>query len=112
MTWGGILAFFALVSNFPGAVAIRFLLGVFEAGSMPAFALIALQWYTVHEHNLRTNLYISSNGIGQIFGGLVAYGIARATSQNPMGLAGWKLMFIVIGCFTVFYPQNGRVETC
>ncbi|KAJ5692669.1 hypothetical protein N7462_002092 [Penicillium macrosclerotiorum] len=99
-TWGAILALFSLVSNFHGAVAIRFLLGVFEAASMPAFALLSSQWYTVREHNLRAGLWISANGWGQIIGGLVAYGISRRLSEVDSSIAGWKLIFIATGCFT------------
>ncbi|KAJ5768255.1 hypothetical protein N7533_000838 [Penicillium manginii] len=100
-TWGIILTLFATVSNFQGAVAIRFLLGVFEAASMPAFALLSSQWYTVHEHNLRAGIWISANGCGQIIGGLVAYGISRRLSEIDAAIAGWKVIFIATGCFTV-----------
>ncbi|KAJ6008237.1 hypothetical protein N7540_012213 [Penicillium herquei] len=99
-TWGAILAIFATVDNFPGAATIRFLLGMFEAASMPAFALLSSQWYTVREHNSRTGIWISSNGWGQIVGGLVAYGISRRLSEVEGAIAGWKLIFIVTGCFT------------
>jgi len=96
--WGIVLALSALEVNFQGALALRFLLGVFEAASMPCFALLASQWYTVHEHNLRTGLWIGSNGWGQIVGGLVAYGISNRTHE--MTIAGWKVLFIAIGVFT------------
>ncbi|KAJ5818573.1 hypothetical protein N7474_004164 [Penicillium riverlandense] len=99
-TWGVVLAVFATVSNFQGAMAIRFLLGMFEAASMPAFALISSQWYTVREHNLRTGFWISANGWGQIIGGLVAYGISRRISEVEASIAGWKLIFVATGCFT------------
>jgi ACS family allantoate permease-like MFS transporter len=94
------------VSNFQGAVAIRFLLGVFEAASMPAFALLSSQWYTVHEHNLRAGVWISANGCGQIVGGLVAYGITRRLSAIDAAIAGWKVIFIATGCFTVSQKER------
>lgn len=43
--WGLVLACFAAVKNFSGAVAIRFFLGVFEAAVSPGFALFTSQWY-------------------------------------------------------------------
>jgi MFS transporter, ACS family, allantoate permease len=94
-----ILAIFAVVQNWSGAMAIRFLMGVFEAASMPGFALLASQWYTVQEHNSRSGGYIASNGGGQIVGGLVAWGIARGTSDGS-ALAPWKIIFIATGVFT------------
>ena len=99
--WGTVLALLAVVSNFAGAMAIRFLLGLFEAASMPSFALLSSQWYTVREHNSRTGIYIGSNGIGQIVGGLIAYGIAKSTSEVGSAIAPWKIIFIALGCFTV-----------
>jgi len=41
--WGGILACFAAAKNYPGAIAIRFFLGVFEAAVTPGFALLTSQ---------------------------------------------------------------------
>lgn len=41
--WGFILCCFAAVSNFGGAVAIRFFLGIFEAAVTPGFALLTSQ---------------------------------------------------------------------
>jgi ACS family allantoate permease-like MFS transporter len=41
--WGSVLSCFAAVSNFSGAVAIRFMLGVFEAAVTPGFALLTSQ---------------------------------------------------------------------
>lgn len=43
LTWGLILSCFAAVSNYPGAIAIRFFLGVFEASVTPGFALLTSQ---------------------------------------------------------------------
>lgn len=43
IVWGTILACFAAVHNFPGAVAIRFFLGMFEAAVTPGFALLTSQ---------------------------------------------------------------------
>lgn len=44
IAWGGTLCCLAAVENFAGAVAIRFLLGVFEAAVTPGFALFTSQW--------------------------------------------------------------------
>lgn len=52
--------------------------------------------------------------MGQIFGGLVAYGIDRGVKASGGGLASWKIVFLVNGLLTaalgvVFYfiiPDN------
>ena len=60
--WGATLACFAAVSNFSGAVAVRFFLGVFEAAVTPGFALFTSQWYTKKEQGARTGFWFSFNG--------------------------------------------------
>ncbi|KAL1894025.1 Allantoate permease [Sporothrix stenoceras] len=100
--WGAVLCLFAVAKSWSGAMAIRFFMGLLEAASMPGFALLSSQWYTHHEHNTRTGMYIGSNGGGQIIGGLVAYGIAKhVPNDGTQPLAPWKILFIVTGGVTV-----------
>ncbi|KAF9893420.1 hypothetical protein FE257_010732 [Aspergillus nanangensis] len=88
--WGAILCCFAAVQNYPGAIAIRFFLGVFEAS-----------WYTKAEQCARVNIWFSFNGWGQILGGFVAYGIAVGTSKHGSSIAPWKIVFLVTGLLTI-----------
>jgi MFS family permease len=98
--WGVTLACFAGVTNFAGAVAVRFFLGVFEAAVTPGFALLTSQWYTKAEQGSRTGIWFSFNGFAQIFGGLVAYGIAKGTEAHPAAIEGWKIVFLLTGLLT------------
>ena len=75
-------------------------LGVFEAAVTPGFALFTSQWYTVREQGTRTGFWFSFNGFGQIFGGLVAYGIAVGARKHGTAIAPWKIVFLVNGCLT------------
>ncbi|KAJ5942911.1 hypothetical protein N7516_003079 [Penicillium verrucosum] len=101
LIWGMILSCFAAVNNYAGAVAIRFMLGVFEAAVTPGFALLTSQWYTKHEQGIRVNIWFSFNGVGQIFGGVVAYGIAVGTEKYGSSIEPWKIVFLVTGLLTV-----------
>lgn len=101
IAWGGVLACFAAVENFSGAIAIRFMLGVCEASVTPGFALITSQWYTKREQGLRTGIWFSFNGWAQILGGLLAYAIAVGTEKNGSSIEGWKILFITFGLLTV-----------
>ncbi|KKP02015.1 major facilitator superfamily transporter [Trichoderma harzianum] len=74
--WGVTLALFAVIHDFKGAAIIRFLLGAFESAVTPGWALITSQWYKRSEQGSRTGLWFSFNGFAQIFGGVIAYGIA------------------------------------
>ncbi|KAL9106296.1 MAG: hypothetical protein Q9187_008577 [Circinaria calcarea] len=99
--WGLVLCCFAGVKNFSGAMAVRFFLGVFEAAVTPGFALFTSQWYTKKEQGTRTGIWFSFNGFAQIFGGLVAYGIARGARLHGSSIAPWKIIFLVTGLLTV-----------
>lgn len=98
--WGLTLACFAAVKDFGGAVAVRFFLGVTEAAVTPGFAFITSQWYTKAEQGMRVGIWFSFNGVAQIVGGLVAYGIAKGTANNPSSLAGWQILFLATGLVT------------
>ncbi|CAI6335246.1 unnamed protein product [Periconia digitata] len=98
--WGLVLACFAAVENYAGAMAIRFFLGVFEAAVTPGFALFTSQWYTRKEQGLRTSIWFSFNGFAQIFGGLLAYGIAVGSRKHGTILEPWKIIFLVTGLLT------------
>ncbi|KAK4893750.1 Allantoate permease [Elasticomyces elasticus] len=101
IAWGLTLCCFAAVKDFAGAVAVRFMLGVCEAAVTPGFALITSQWYTRREQGARTGIWFSFNGFAQIFGGLVAYGIAKGTEHREASIAGWKIVFLLTGCLTI-----------
>jgi ACS family allantoate permease-like MFS transporter len=90
----------AATSNFAGAVAVRFFLGVFEAAVTPGFALFTSQWYTRKEQGTRTGIWFSFNGFAQIFGGVLAYGISVGVAKHGSAIASWKLVFLVIGLIT------------
>ncbi|EME42508.1 hypothetical protein DOTSEDRAFT_89887 [Dothistroma septosporum NZE10] len=98
--WGIVLACFAAVKDFGGAVAIRFLLGLTESAVTPGFAFITSQWYTKAEQGFRVGIWFSFNGVAQIVGGLVAYGIAVGTENHPGSLAGWQILFLATGLVT------------
>lgn len=112
--WGLVLCCLAAVKNYSGALAVRFFLGVFEAAVSPGFALITSQWYTKKEQGRRTGVWFCFNGVAQIVGGLLAYGIARGTRLNGSSIAPWKIVFLVtglattaVGCvFLIFMPDN------
>ena len=99
--WGLTLACFAAVGDFSGAVAIRFFLGLFEAAVTPGFALITSQWYTKREQGFRTGIWFSFNGWAQIFGGLIAYAIAKGARTHGSSVEPWKIVFLTWGLVTI-----------
>lgn len=100
IAWGLVLCCMAATKNYSGALAVRFFLGVFEAAVTPGWALITSQWYTKAEQGARTGIWFSFNGWGQIFGGLVAYGIAVGVRKHGATIAAWKVLFLFTGFLT------------
>jgi ACS family allantoate permease-like MFS transporter len=98
--WGLTLCCMAAVKNFAAAVAVRFLLGVFEAAVTPGFALFTSQWYTREEQGARTGIWFSFIGVAQIVGGVVAYGISVGVQKYGAEIASWKILFLAIGLVT------------
>ena len=99
--WGLTLSCTAATSNFAGIASVRLILGMFEAAVTPGFVLFTSQWYTKKEQGFRTDIWFSFNGFSQVFGSLVAYGVARGTFGRSVALAGWKIIFLVWGLVTM-----------
>ncbi|KAK2035597.1 major facilitator superfamily transporter, partial [Colletotrichum zoysiae] len=95
--WGMICMCLAAPKNYAGFAAVRFLLGFAEGAVSPAFITITSIWYRSNEHALRTALWITMNGVAQICGSLLMYGIAKNTS---LSLAPWRTLFLVCGAIT------------
>lgn len=79
----------------------RIFLGIFEATIAPSLMLISSQWYTKSEQAPRFSLWYLGLGLGQIVGGAVSYGFQHMTPGAA--LAGWRTMFITLGCLTVVF---------
>lgn len=98
MLWGIATACTAAAHNYHSLLAARIFLGIFEAAIAPSLMLISSQWYTKSEQAPRFSIWYCGLGIGQIVGGAVSYGFQHVEHAS---LAGWKIMFIVLGCVTV-----------
>ena len=60
-----------------------------------------IQWYTKKEQGTRTGIWFSFNGFAQIFGGCIAYGIAKGTAAHGSAIAPWKIVFLFTGVLTM-----------
>jgi MFS family permease len=78
----------------------RVFLALFEATMGPSLMLITAMWYTKSEQAPRFSLWHSAPGIGQILGGLMAYGFLGVPLDGRYW-AGWRMMFILLGGLTL-----------
>lgn len=99
LLWGISTACHAAVQNYTQLVAVRVLSGLFEASLPPAIMLISAQYYTRAEQATRYSVWYIGLGFGQIFGGLISFGFQHVSPKAP--LASWRIMFLVLGLFTV-----------
>jgi MFS family permease len=97
--WGTATACGAAAHSYRTLLVTRVFLGIFEATIGPSLLLISSQWYTKSEQGSRFSFWYCGLGIGQILGGAISYGFQHVAPGS--GLAGWRVMFIVLGCVTV-----------
>ncbi|RSL55673.1 hypothetical protein CEP54_009221 [Fusarium duplospermum] len=96
--WGSMNMIQAGTSSFAGMMALRFLIGAFEAGFVPAMALYMTFFYHRSEMGLRYGLFISFSPLANCFALALAYGIVHAKSA----IENWQLLFIIEGIPTLF----------
>lgn len=97
IVWGIVCMCLAAPKNFAGFATVRFLLGFSEGAVSPAFVTITSIWYRKKEHNVRTALWISMNGLAQVLGCFLMYGIGKNSS---LPIAPWRVLFIICGVIT------------
>ncbi|ORY23616.1 major facilitator superfamily domain-containing protein [Naematelia encephala] len=95
--WGVAQACMAASTSFGALVATRFLLGLFEAGCLPLFSILTAQWYRRSEQPIRVAAWYSANGIATMVAAIISFGLGHVNSEH---IAGWQLIFIVVGVIT------------
>ncbi|ATZ54513.1 hypothetical protein BCIN_10g05110 [Botrytis cinerea B05.10] len=88
-----------LVTSVAGFYAMRFFVGLFEAGLIPGSVYILSQYYPRYEMQWRLGMLMVGNALGTAFSGLLAFAIAGINNDN--GYNGWRWIFIIEGCMTV-----------
>ncbi|OAK95178.1 MFS general substrate transporter [Phaeosphaeriaceae sp. SRC1lsM3a] len=97
--WGISTIGMGLVRNFSGLVAMRILLGFFEAGLFPGCIYLISMYYKRYELQWRLTLFFTASIIAGAFGGLLAFAIAKM--DGIQGYGGWRWIFIIEGIITV-----------
>ncbi|KAJ3767127.1 MFS general substrate transporter [Lentinula raphanica] len=92
--WGIILMLHAVGTSFGAFFALRFLLGMCESCVAPILILIISMFYKKNEQASRISWFYVMNGLTQVFGGFVAYGISF--SDNPH-IAPFKIIYLFLG---------------
>ena len=70
--WGGVAACMAATNNWKQLAAVRFCLGVVEAGFAPGVTFYLSSWYKRYELSRRYSIYYTATAISGAFSGLLA----------------------------------------
>lgn len=93
--WGAISVSMALVNTQGAFYAMRFLLGIAEAGFFPGIILYLTYWFPKREHGSAVARFMSAIPVAGIVGGLVSSQLLQL--NGVLGIAGWKWLFIATG---------------
>ncbi|AZG14806.1 MFS transporter [Cupriavidus pauculus] len=94
--WGITSACMMFVRDVPTFYAMRFLLGVFEAGFAPGMIYYLSCWYGPQRMARAIAIVFLAGPIGGIIGGPLSAWLMTALAGHA-GLAGWQWMFLVEG---------------
>ncbi|KAJ3787504.1 MFS transporter [Lentinula aff. detonsa] len=116
-SWGAMTMCLGAATSFSSLTAVRFLLGMFEAGLFPGLVYFLTFWYKPNERAIRVALILACATLAGAFGGAIAYGVGKMNGTG--GLEGWRWLFILEGipsCLLAFlvlglfpdYPETAR----
>jgi MFS family permease len=98
MAWGLTITFTGFAKNGATLIASRILLGIFEAGMLPACLFLIGSWYKRHALTTRVSRLFVSNDIAGISSGLLGAGLGSLDGTG--GYSGWSWIFFVEGAMT------------
>ncbi|KAJ8122541.1 hypothetical protein ONZ43_g1294 [Nemania bipapillata] len=98
--WGASEALLAACTNFSSLIAVRFFLGAFEALIAPSCIAITQMWWRRSEQTLRTSYWNAMNGVTQVVGSLVTYGLGHIMNDK---IYRYQVIFLFCGVLTFLY---------
>ncbi len=101
VTWGAISAAMMFVSSPTSFYVLRFLVGVAEAGFIPAILLYLTYWFPNARRSKVTALFLTGIPMSGVIGGPLS-GWMMNHFHGEMGMHGWQWMFLLQGLPTVF----------
>lgn len=118
ISWGAVATCTAFASGVWSFDALRFALGLAEAGFMPGVVLYFSYWFPTRYRARAIAGYIIAGALSAVFGGPISTALMTYCDRLA-GLHGWQWMFIaegvptmLLGLFTLYYlsdrPDDAR----
>jgi ACS family tartrate transporter-like MFS transporter len=95
LTWGLLAMGMMFVKTPPQFYAMRFVLGVAEAGFFPGIMFYMLQWFPANLHSRTVSRFYAAAPLVAIANGLLAGPLMSL--QGRLGLRGWQWLFLLEG---------------
>ncbi|CAO2652056.1 Nn.00g003390.m01.CDS01 [Neocucurbitaria sp. VM-36] len=100
MAWAIVSTLMAIVKDYHGMLAARFMLGVVEAPFYPGGLYMISLFYKRKETAARLSIFYTGNLLASSFSGLIAAGVfAGLDGRN--GWEGWRWLFLIQGLITI-----------
>ncbi|KAJ4985597.1 major facilitator superfamily transporter [Stagonosporopsis vannaccii] len=96
--WGTFTLAHAFIRGKASLIAIRLMVGAFEAGFFPTAVMYLATFYCTYDLGVRIALFYGQYAIAGAFSGSIAYGIFRIEAPH---LHNWQLLFIIEGGLTI-----------
>ncbi|MEI9983720.1 MAG: MFS transporter [Aliidongia sp.] len=112
VVWGIVSALTAFVTTPFQFYAVRFLLGVAEAGFFPGMVLYLTYWFPSHRRAKMMALLMAGNPVSGLLGGPLS-GFIMHSFEHGTGWAGWQWLFVIeavpavlLGIVVFFYLDD------
>ncbi|MCJ2025057.1 MFS transporter [Methylobacterium sp. J-067] len=116
ITWGLISGAFVFVNSEASFYAMRFLLGLAEAGFYPGVILYVTSWFPSHRRARVITVFMAAIPVSGVFGNPLS-GWIMDTFHETHGLSGWQWMFlleavpaVLVGIAVLLYLDNRPAE--
>ena len=117
ISWGFITMSFVFVRGVWSFYALRFLLGIAEAGFFPGMILYLSYWVPERYRARAAALFLTSTAISGVIGNPLGGWILYITDASPLGLHNWQWLFlseglpsVLLGLVTLFYLTDKPAE--
>jgi ACS family tartrate transporter-like MFS transporter len=115
ITWGLVSTCMLFVKTPFSFYALRFLLGVAEAGFFPGMILYLTYWIPAAERARAFALFLTSTSLAGVFGGPISGALLKL--GGIYGLKGWQWLFllegipaVLLGLVTLYYLDDKPAE--